>query len=125
MTDETGDTINSRLTGLLGGILSDGEELLKQGLALLRCEIAKDLDSARRAAFLIAAGTAFGMAGLTMLCFTLVHLLSAYYPAVAIWVFFAGVGAPVAVAGALLGYRGARTLPTLSPQDNPVEDIEE
>jgi len=125
MTDETGNDMSTRVTGLVGGILSDGEELFRQGIALMRCEIAEDLDTARRATFLMAAGAALGVAGLTMLCFTLVHLLSAYYPAVAVWIFFAAVGAPVAAAGAMVGYAGALAMRTLSPRANSVEVIEE
>lgn len=117
--------MSSRVTGLVGGILSDGEELFKQGIALMRCEIAQDLDSARRATFFMVAGMGFGMAGLTMLCFTLLHLLSAYYPGVAVWIFFGAVGAPVAAAGAILGYAGVVTMRTLSPPTNPVDAFKE
>lgn len=125
MTSETVKDMNSSVPELLGGILSDGEELFKQGVALMRCEIAQDLDSARRATFLMAAGSAFGVVGLTLLCFTLVHLLSAYYPAVAEWIFFAAVGGPVAAVGALLAYAGVRTLRTMNAPANIVEVIKE
>lgn len=125
MTVESENNMNVRVTALLGGILSDGEDLFKQGVALMRCEIARDLDSARRATFLMAAGTGFGVAGLVMLCFTLVHLLSAYYPGVAVWVFFAAAGVPVAAAGAILMYAGVVTMRPLSPPANPVDAFKE
>jgi len=125
MRVDVGTTAASGVTRLLGGILSDGEELFKQGLALVRCEIAQDLDSARRAAFMMAAGAGTGVAGLTLLCFALVHFLSAHLPEVAVWVFFGAVGAPVVAAGVLLGYFGARTMRTTGPRANSTEAIEE
>jgi hypothetical protein len=63
------------MTGLVSGIVTDAQELVKQQLALVRAEIKADLQRTARASALLTAGAVVAVPALFLLCEMLVYML--------------------------------------------------
>lgn len=109
---------------LLTGILADAQELLRQQLALFRIEVYGELQRAKEAGALLAAGAVIAMVGVVLLCFMAVHLLSWALPETPLWVCYALVGGPVAAFGTVLCLVGLRQFGSIgSPRELPVPSL--
>lgn len=100
------------LSELLGGILDDMRELLKQQLALFRVEVRRDFAKTKVAAALVGGGAA--LAGLAVLLFSLmlVYLLNLALP---LWASFGIVGLALGGIGAALTCAGIQRFRSFNP----------
>jgi hypothetical protein len=103
-----------RISTLVSGIVADGQELLKQQLALFKCEIREDLRKLRYAAIFLAIGCVMILPAAVLLCVMLVHLLNWAWPAIPLWGCYAIVGGTLAVGAGVLVAIGAKALASLS-----------
>lgn len=89
------------MTALVGGIVSDAQQLIRQEMLLARREVQQELDKAKTAAVSFGAAVAVLTLGAILLCFMFVYVLheAAGLP---LWGSFAIVGAAFALLGGLL-----------------------
>jgi hypothetical protein len=105
------------MTSLVGGIVSDAQELMKQQLALFKAEIREDMRKTSEASASLGVGLAATLLGSIVLCFAVAHLLHWAFPTVDIWVWYAVVGGVVTAVGvgltlvALQKFRSFNPLP--------------
>lgn len=103
------------VTGLMTGIFTDAQELMKQQLLLLRHEVKDDVRKTVTGGASLFAGGAICVLGALMLCFMVVHLISWAAPALPLWVCYGIVGAVIAAVGGALLYFGVRKFQSLNP----------
>lgn len=110
----TGST-GSNPVALLGEIISDSQELLREQLAMFRAELAEDMAKTKNAVtpMLIALGV--GMVGLLMLAHMCVYLLDWAIANEALWVDFGIVALVLFVAAAGLFFAGKKTFDSFNP----------
>jgi len=94
------------VTSLVGGILHDGQELLKQQLDLFKHEIKSDFEKTREGILSLALAGVFLLVGVLVLTLGLAHTLNHFVSGDAmLWVWLLVVGAVVAgIGGGLLYY---------------------
>jgi hypothetical protein len=127
MTPETMTPLpeGQSITGLVSGILRDGEELIKQQVALARAEIKSDVQRGLRAAALLVVGVLALVPAVLLLCHMLVYLLNDQV-GLSRWASFGIVGGSAAVVGAVLVAIGIQRLRSITPIPNQtVEEIKE
>jgi hypothetical protein len=98
------------MTHLVGGIITDAQELIKQQLALLRHEVQEDFRKTKEAGFLFLWGFAIALMGGILLSLMLVHLLSWAAPEQPLWVWYGVVGTPIATLGSALFFMAIHKL---------------
>jgi len=103
------------VTGLMAGIFTDAQELMKQQLLLLRHEVKDDVRKTVTGGASLFAGAAICVLGALMLCFMVVHLISWAAPALPLWVCYGIVGVVIAAIGGALLYFGVRKFKSLNP----------
>jgi hypothetical protein len=101
---ETSESVSS----LVGGILNDAQQLMRQEVALARREIHEEVNKAKTAAASVAVGGVTLFLGEISLCFAVVYLIywltnvtNEHFP---LWACFAIVGAVLVAAGVALLY---------------------
>jgi pheromone shutdown protein TraB len=101
---ESGPSISS----LVGGIISDAQELIRQEVHLARRELQEEVRKAKTAAISLALGAGILFFGAMLLCFMLVHLLywatNDLHETFPLWGWFGIVGGVLAALGAGLLY---------------------
>ncbi len=105
------------LTSLVGGIVQDVQQLVRQEITLARTEVKQEWDKAKTAAGALAAGVALLAVGGILLCFMIVYLI--HYFGLPLWGSFGIVGGVLALAGAVLaavGYSQAGRVHLIPPQ---------
>jgi hypothetical protein len=113
------------LTSLVTGLINDGQELLKQQLALFKTEVREDLRKTREAMTSLALGAVVLFVGGILLCLVPVYLLRelAGWP---LWGSYALVGGVIAAVGVLLTVLGIQQLKSFNPlPDKTAEGIKE
>jgi len=75
MATEVQNHQEESVASLVGGIVNDVQDLLKQQMRLTRQEIETDLRNAKAPASLLAMGFAFCLAGAFVLCLMVAHLI--------------------------------------------------
>ncbi len=117
---------NSRVAELLGGILGDVQDLVRQQLVLFGHEVRREIQTTRDGLVLLAAGAAVALVGAVLILLMTVYLLYWAVPDLPLWVCYAAVGIPVALAGAALCVAGLRRLRSTGPRfDHSVEALHE
>jgi len=114
------------VTSLVGGILNDAQELMKQQLALVRREIQDDIRKTKEGVVSLALGAgAAALAGI-LLCLTAVYLLNWAFPELPLWGCYAIVtGIVTALSGALL-LAGKKRFDTFNPlPDQSLQGLKE
>jgi len=113
------------VTGLVSGIVTDAQELVKQQLALVRAELKADFRRTVRAAAMLACGAVAALPAVILLCFTVVYLL--HEPAgLPLWASFLIVGGALAVLSAVLVGVGVQRFRSFNPMpDQSVEAFKE
>jgi cytochrome c-type biogenesis protein CcmH/NrfF len=113
------------LTSLVGGIVSDMQDLVKQQLQLTRKEVEDDLRKTAEAASLWVAGLVVLFLGGIALCLMLAHLLhwltgppGLDLATIPLWGCFAIVGVFLVIVGVCLVAAGKRTMASVHPLDN-------
>jgi hypothetical protein len=114
------------LASLVGGIVSDFQDLTKQQFNLFRSEVKAELK--RMVAGLVSMGVGAGLAALggLLLVIMLVHLLD-YYTDIPLWGCYGIVGGVVAAAGAALLLFGTKEVKDveLAPPPQTAETLKE
>src|SRR5581483_1882919 len=85
------------ITGLVGGIINDAQELLKQQLALFKQEVKDDVRKTKEAVTSLAIGVSVLAIGGIFLCFMLVYLLNWIFPSLPLWCCYGIIGLIFAV----------------------------
>lgn len=91
------------MSSLVGGIINDAQQLIRQEIALARREVQDEVAKAKTAAVSLAVGMGVTCLGVILLCFGLVYLL--YWltgEQLALWGCYAIVGGVLLVVGVLL-----------------------
>lgn len=116
-------------TSLVGGIIDDMQDLVKQQVQLTRKEINEEIHKASEAAQLYAIGGAVLFFGFFFVGFSLVYLMHwASAPAemdpgkIPLWACHAILGAPLAVIGGVLTWLGRQKLKSINPLHNPATE---
>lgn len=115
------DNNQQSMTALVGGIVTDAQQLMSQQLALFRSEIKQDTARSVQAGTLMGIGLGIGLVAGVVLVFALAHLLqwlSSNQEGVAtmpLWVAYLIVGAVVATLGCSLFYAGKKQFEAFNP----------
>jgi len=114
------------VTSLVGGIVNDFQDLIKQQLRLTRQEIASDIRKSKEAASLLGAGLAITVLGVFALCLMLALLLwwlgspsGADPSSLPLWASFGLVGGAFVIVGGFTVMAGKKKLDTVS---DPLHD---
>jgi len=122
MATEVQNRNDQSLTGLVSGIVSDFQDLVKQQLTLTRTEITDDLRKTKDAGSVLVVGILILLTSATPLCLMLAHLLHwGWSPAgtdpatVPLWGCYAIIGGLLAVIGAVVTYAGKKKFDSFNP----------
>lgn len=110
---------NGGAAHLVSGIVTDGRELVRLYLALLRAEIRMNVRKAQEAGLLLVAGVLAALAGSLLCSLMMVHLLSWVAPALPLWSCFGIVGTLVGALGGTLAYAAVRKIESIKLVPNP------
>jgi len=133
MATEARSTAEPSTTTLLGGIISDFGDLIKQEVRFARAEIKSDLLKTREAATILAIGVAVASLSALLLAWMLVHLLhwatstaQADPASIPLWGCFGIVALVFAVVGGLLIMSALRKFQSFNPlPDQTVRSLKE
>jgi uncharacterized membrane protein YqjE len=96
------------ISALVGGIITDAQQLIRQEMQLARREIQEEVQKAKAAALSLALGVGTLFFGALLLCFMLVHLLfwatNDVHQQFPLWAWFGIVGGAFTAAGLALLY---------------------
>jgi hypothetical protein len=106
---------NGHLTRLMGGILSDAEDLAQSQMELFRCEAKQDLRTAIVAGVSVLGGAIVAVLGIILVLLMLVHLLAWAAPSLPLWACYAIVGLPILALGAGAAWFGVRSFLNMTP----------
>jgi hypothetical protein len=95
------------MASLVGGIVNDAQNLIKQQFTLLKSEVQEEIRQARAAATLMAAGCGVAALGGLLLALVLVHLLEAQTD-IPLWGCYAIVGGVITLIGVVLLVAGRK-----------------
>ena len=124
MATDVHPTTEPSTAALVGGILNDVQELLKQQLTLFKVELEQDADKARKAASPAFLGLGITLAGTVVLALTLAYLLFWAFPTVPLWVCNLIAGVVVTGIGLLLAYLALRETEQMTVEQS-VKSLEE
>jgi VIT1/CCC1 family predicted Fe2+/Mn2+ transporter len=129
MSIETQEPVAPSTTALVGGIVDDMQDLLKQQMQLTRMEITKEIQNAAEAVAYFVIGGAILFFGAFFVGFGLVHLVhwasaaaGSDPAAVPLWVCYMLLGIPLLLTGAVFTWLGSQRLRAVHPLQNPATD---
>jgi len=102
------------MTHLVGGIIADAQELMKQQLALFRTEVKEDVRKTKQAVIALVTGLALASVGATLLSLMLVYALEAA-TVLPLWGCFGIVGGLLAAGGGIAFYGALRKFNEFNP----------
>jgi len=105
----------SSLSGLLTGLINDGQELLKQQLTLFKHEVEDDFRKTRAASAALVGGALVALVGGVLLSLSLVHLLNWLMPTWPLWACYLVVGGVIAAIGCGLTAAAYHQFQTFNP----------
>lgn len=85
MLQEMKNHVDNSITPLVGGILEDTQQLIRQEIALAKSEARLELAKLKAAAISGGAAVALSLLSLVLLSFTIVHLLAWAVPDLPLW----------------------------------------
>jgi hypothetical protein len=126
MATEVQNHPEQSMASLVGGIVGDVQDLIKQQLALTRKEIEADLRKTRDAATLLAVGVGLALFGCFALCLMLAHLIhylttppllqaTAEPAAIPLWGCYGIVAAILLGVGGALAFAGKKKFDSFNP----------
>jgi hypothetical protein len=101
MADSTGSESPPSLTALVGGIVNDLQQLIRQELQLARTEVKQEWDKTKTAAVSLAAGAGMACVAGLLLCHMVVYILNEEAK-LQLWVSYGIVGGVLVVFSGLL-----------------------
>jgi uncharacterized membrane protein YqjE len=107
------DTNQPSVTSLVGGIITDLQDLVKQQAALIGTEIKEDVNKSIGAAISLAAGAGIAAMGGLLLCMMLALLIDTLWFPQAYWAGFLIVGGVLAVVGLVMLYAAIKRFETI------------
>jgi len=111
---------------LVGGIVSDFQDLLKRQVDLFRVEMRQTLERERRALPLTLVGLGASFLGLILLGFALVYLFAGLVPNLPLWAWFAIVGGVLTSGGTILVWSVFERYRPLNPlPEQTIETLKE
>jgi len=120
------------MVSLMGGIVSDFQELIKQQVALTKEEVKSDLRKAKEGAVKTGIGAALLVVGALLLCLMLVHLLhwlTSPAPAdpatIPLWGCYGIVAAAFGVIGGVLAKAGMGRFEAMNLPEKAARDLKE
>jgi Putative Actinobacterial Holin-X, holin superfamily III len=114
-TDLQHDQDTGNVTGLMAGIVADGQALVKQEIQLLKHEVREDILLIKAGAILLGLAAAIGIISGVLLGAALAYGLGAIWPELPLWACFAIAGCILAVFGAALAGAGWAQLKSTKP----------
>jgi len=111
----TGSTGTTNPVALLGEIISDSQELLREQLAMFRAELAEDMAKTKHALTPLFIAGGVGFVGLLMLAHMFVYLLDWAITNEALWVDFGIVAFVLFVAAVGLYFAGKKSFESFNP----------
>jgi hypothetical protein len=113
------------MTGLVSGIVSDAQELVKQQVALVRAEIKSDFQRTVNAVVMLAVGATALVPAVFLLCNMFVYML-VELARLSVWASYGIVGGVFALLGAALVMVGVQRFRSFNPlPDQSAEAIKE
>jgi hypothetical protein len=113
------------VTGLVSGIISDAQELVKQQVALVRAELKADFRRTVQAAALLAVGAVCAVPALFLVCNMFVYLLHEL-AGLSVWASYGIVGGAFLLVSAVLIGVGIQRFRSFNPMpDQSVEAFKE
>jgi len=111
---------------LIGGIVNDVRDLLKQELEMFQQELQEDFIKTRKAVTMLAMGLVMALVAGMLISVTLALLVNHLWPQVPLWAAFAGVGlAWTALAGGLV-FVGIKKFDSFNPlPDQTLQTVKE
>jgi Na+/melibiose symporter-like transporter len=103
------------ITALVTGIVNDGQELLRQQLALFKSEIRQEMTRARQAAVSLTTGLVIAVIGGVLLLGFMLPLLISWGFDLPVWVGFGIVGGALLFVGLIVCAIGRYKLETVHP----------
>src|SRR5580704_10483635 len=99
------------MSALVGGIITDAQQLIRQEITLARSELQQEWRKIKTAAMSLAAGGVVAFVGAFLLAFGLVYLFhwatgAVDQAAVPLWAWFLIVGAVITIIGGTLLFQG-------------------
>jgi len=129
MATDTHNPTEQSATSLVGGIIDDMQELVKQQVQLTKKEMKEEIQKAAESAALFAVAGGVIFFGFFFVGFGLVHLIHwASSPAgsdpgrIPLWVCYGFVGVPLALIGGILIWIGRQKIKSIDPMHNPAAD---
>ena len=113
------------VTSLVGGILNDVQDLIKQQVELIGKEIKEDITKSIWAAVSLAAGGATAALGGFLLCIALALALDYYIPQLNWWGGFGIVGGVLALIGLGLFYTAVKKFESITAMPESVQALKE
>jgi uncharacterized membrane protein YqjE len=89
------------ITSLVAGIVQEAQNLFSEHVALFRKEVQMDLQKAKQAVLVLAAGAGLAGLGTIFILLAIVYLLDWVFPQVPLWVWYLAVGGGLALLGAI------------------------
>ncbi|MFO0929935.1 MAG: phage holin family protein [Gemmataceae bacterium] len=126
MADNVHTTTDGSMTSLVGGIVDDAQNLIRQQFTLLKAEVQQDMRKTSEATVSLVVGLGVCLIGLIVLSFMLVYWLNAAVPDVPFWVWFGIVGGVITAIGAGLAVYGVQKFRSFNPlPDETAKALEE
>jgi len=129
MATDLHNSTDQSTTALVGGIVEDMQQLIKQQIQLARREITGDIQKAKMAALYYTVGMGICFLGAVSLCLALAHLLHwatapagtdpAWYP---LWACYLTVGSVLVVAGGVFVWAGEMKTKSIDPLNSPASE---
>jgi hypothetical protein len=113
------------VTSLVGGILTDVQDLVKQQVELTGKEIKRDINQSIAAVIPLAIAAATSVVGGFILCFMFAHLLAWAFPELPLWGGFGIVGGTLALIGLTCAFVAVHRLESLEALPESVRALKE
>ncbi|MBN8548243.1 MAG: phage holin family protein [Deltaproteobacteria bacterium] len=108
MLQEIKAEVQSSIAPLLQGIVADGQNLLRQEIALAKSELNQEVGKVKTAAVSLGVAVALGAAATLLFCLTLVHALVKIFPQLELWGSYAVVTVAIGIAAGCFLAAGRR-----------------
>lgn len=109
------ETETAPVSKLVGGIISDAQDLFKQQLAMFQAEIKEELQKGKQAAISLAAAAVVGLIGLLLAGITIAIFLQWLWPDLALWAAFGIATVLFLVIGGGIFFAGKKKLAETHP----------